>query len=497
MLRAVPQNLSREAYKQLQEAVYPLVLPYHQPLALARAYLAHLGVTRLELMRTLGRGDRLRDAASPRRSGMSPEEFAVVARAPTDLWRHFGSRPAPMLPARRSSRRWRTCPRSSRRPGSRSRTLIDLVSTRFLNADNQLQLDTPYARLQPRHDSHRRPRRGAAVADAAADPAAAAARLAVRRCSIARSSAFGAGDLDAAGAREARDRAAARGQRSTGPSPELLVLWARSTRGARTTSSIGCSPTRAVTWRTQDERTFQLRPDRTELAETGPSLDAVASALLAAFRITSEELALIRALLTRRGAEPRLDLAGLSAIYRVVVLARALQLRIPALDLLLRLTPPEADPFRPGDPAATRRFVDIVREVQASDFTPERLAYLFRHEVGAAARSGPLPAQVEAVLASIRRGLADAFAETSHPAEVTGDVLRQKLGDAARPGAARSGDRGARPAHAADTAEAARVLRPPSGADLRRSGGGGGAPVRIAVGVRQHSSIEWLLRQPP
>ena len=153
----------------------------------------------------------------------------------------------------------------------------------------------------------------------------------------------------------------------------------------------------------------------------------MASALLAAFRITSEELALIRAIHTRRGAEPRLDLAGLSAISRVVVLARALQLRIPALDLLLRLTPPEADPFRPGDPAATRRFVEIVREVQASDFTPERLAYLFRHESEPRRDPGPVPAQVEAVLANIRRGLADAFSETSRPADVSGEVLRQKL----------------------------------------------------------------------
>jgi hypothetical protein len=183
--------------------------------------------------------------------------------------------------------------------------------------------------------------------------------------------------------------------------------------------------TRAVTWRTQDEKTFQLRPDRSELAETGDSLDGVASAILAAFRITSEELARIRAMLARRGVVPRLDLAGLSAVYRVVVLARATQLRIGALDLLLRLIPPEADPFR--DPSATRRFIQIVNEVQASDFTPERLAYLFRHEWEPRRDPGPLPAQVEAVLTSIRRSLADAFAETSRPAEVTGDTLRQKL----------------------------------------------------------------------
>ena len=185
--------------------------------------------------------------------------------------------------------------------------------------------------------------------------------------------------------------------------------------------------TRAVMWRAQDERTFQLRPDRLELVETSDSLDGVASPLLAALRITSEELALIRELLARRGAAPRLDIAGLSAIHRVVVLARALQLRIASLDLLLRLVPPNADPFLPGDPAATRRFVEIVREVQASDFTPERLAYLFRHESDPRRDPAPLPAQVEAVLGSIRRGLADAFGETSHPAEVTGDTLRQKL----------------------------------------------------------------------
>ena len=182
-----------------------------------------------------------------------------------------------------------------------------------------------------------------------------------------------------------------------------------------------------MTWRLQDERTFKLRADRQELEEPGGSVDAAASALLAGLRITSEDLALIRALQTRRGTEPRLDLTGLSAIHRVIVLARALQLRLPALDLILRLAPPDADPFRPADPAATRRFVEIVRDVQASDFTPERLAYLFRHEWEPRRDPGPLPAQVEAVLANIRRGLADAFAETTQPAEVTGDTLRQKL----------------------------------------------------------------------
>src|SRR5262249_31300091 len=211
------------------------------------------------------------------------------------------------------------------------------------------------------------------------------------------------------------------------PLTELLVLWAPIDAWGKDNQYDRLFTTRAVMWRAQDERTFQLRPDRTELSETGATLDTVASALLAGFRITSEDGARMRALGARRGQEPHLDLAGLSAVYRVVVLARALQIRIPALDLLLRLTPPDANPFQPGDPAATRRFVEIVREVQASDFTPERLAYFFRHESGPPRDPGPLAAQVEAVLTTIRRGLADAFGETTHPAEVTGEMLRQKL----------------------------------------------------------------------
>ena len=38
----------------------------------------------------IGRGETLREALTAEALGMSPEEFAVAARPPTDLWRHFG-----------------------------------------------------------------------------------------------------------------------------------------------------------------------------------------------------------------------------------------------------------------------------------------------------------------------------------------------------------------------------------------------------------------------
>ena len=424
VLRAVPQNLSREAYRQLQDAVHPLALPYHQPLSLARAYLGHLGVTRLELLRTMARGDRAVGETIAEALAMSPEEFRLVAQPPADLWRHLGFA-GPEKDGQPYLTALAHVPTFLGATGLTFQQLIDLVSTRFLNADNHLQLETPTADCNP---------------DIIRLTGLDETRLSrmVRLIRLQRRLGWAFGDLDRAltafGATEldavvleklaiARDLA----KQLDRPLVELLILWAPIDAWGKDNYFDKLFTTRAVAWRTQDERTFQLRPDLTELSQTGATLDPIAGALLAAFRITSEDLALIRALHTRRGAPPALDLAGLSALYRVVVLARALQLRIGAFDLLLRLTPPDADPFKPGDPQATRRFVEIVREVQASDFTPERLAYLFRHEAEPRRDPGPLPAQIDAVLATIRRGLADAFSETSRPAEVTGELLRQKL----------------------------------------------------------------------
>ncbi len=154
----------------------------------------------------------------------------------------------------------------------------------------------------------------------------------------------------------------------------------------------------------------------------------MASALLAAFRITSEELALIRALQTRRGAEPRLDLAGLSAIYRVVVLARALQLRIPALDLLLRLIPPEADPFRAGGsrsdaPLRRHRARGAGLGLHARSGWPTcSVTNRNRGAIRGRCRRRSRPCSPTSAADSPTRSPKPAI-----PAEVTGDVLRQKL----------------------------------------------------------------------
>jgi hypothetical protein len=425
VLRAVPQHVDAEAYRRLQQAVHPLVLPYHAPLAAARAYLAHLGVTRLELLRVFGAGDpAAAEAILAESLGMPPEELAAILRPLAEAWRHLG-----FDAEQRDGRRWidalAPAPALLDALGIELDELAELARTRFVNPDGALVLQAATVDCAPEQltlvglDEARvarlwrmvrlRRRLGWSVADL---------DRALR--------ALGAAELDA-GVLQKLAQVKELARRLDLPVADLLVLWAPLDTWGDGAAFERLFSTRAVAWRTEDVRVFELRVDRSELAQTGESLDPVAPALLAAFRVTGAELAAARAVTARRGAPARLDLAGLSAIRRVVVLARALGLRIEQLDGLLRLVPGDADPFGPGDPAGTLRFVEIAREVEGSEFNPERLLYLFRHEIDPRRDLSPTPAQLRAVVAAVRRALVDAAADASAPADAGAETLRQKL----------------------------------------------------------------------
>ena len=426
VLRAVPQNTRPEAYRSLRSAVYPVSLPFDEPLCVARAYLGHLGVTRLELMQVLGKEAASSEAIVAEALGMSPGEISNILRVPSDLWLHFGFEAEfPAGKSTRFSESLTKVPAFLHATGVSYAELIQLVSTRFVNADDKLKLDSPAVDCDP-----------GKVTIAGLDDWRLSRLLRVLR--LQRRLAWTFEDLDrtlfALGALELDVATLSKladiqflAKALDRPVRDLLVLWAPLDTWGTDNPFGRIFLTRAVAWTQKDRDTFALLPDRSNLKTVGDDVDVIAPALLAAYRITSDELNRARAIWSRRGAPAKLDLAGLSALFRVVVLARALQLRIESLDGLLRLVPLDADPFRVADPAATRRFVAIAKEVQDSDFTPDRLLYIFRHEFEATRNPGPLPTQVTSVLANIRRGLLDAFSETSQPADATGDILRQKL----------------------------------------------------------------------
>ena len=423
VLRAVPQALDREAYRRLEAAVHPVSLPFHEPLAVARAYLAHLGVSRRALLEAYAPPEARGDALTAEALGMSLAEFALITGSGGDVFRQLGfSEPNPGGVSFVTT--LAQAPRLLAALGIPFAELIELVSTRFVNADTRLTLDAPGLDCDP-----------SKVTLSGLDEPRLARLLGLLRTS--RRLGWSATDLDrvlaALGARALdagvlQKLAATRdlAQRLDLPVASLAALWAPLDTWGPDSPFERLLLTRAVAWFNGDAP-FVLRDDRQELAAPRAELEPVAPALLAAFRITNDELSAVRALLSRRGAPPRLDLAGLSAIHRTVLLARCSQLRIEELDILLRLGGSDADPFRPGDPLATRRFVDLVAEVQASEFSPAKLAYLFLHETTPRYDPSPTRAQVSAVIANLRRALVDAYVETAHPSEVVGDTLRQKL----------------------------------------------------------------------
>ncbi len=104
------------------------------------------------------------------------------------------------------------------------------------------------------------------------------------------------------------------------------------------------------------------------------SIAARVPGILAAFRIKEADLDLILADLGL-AATGSLDLAVLSHIHRIAVLAQALGLTVDAFLRLKRLW--AQDPFAsPGD---TRRFVELAQQVAASGFSVLELDYLLAH----------------------------------------------------------------------------------------------------------------------
>ena len=219
------------------------------------------------------------------------------------------------------------------------------------------------------------------------------------------------------------------------PLVELLVLWAP-------TRHLGHGqPVRSALHDARGDvaRRGRARPSSfarigSELAETGDSLDA--SRVGAARGLPHHERG-ARAHSRAADAARRARRGSTSPACPPSIAWSSWRARFscasPALDLAAA-----ADAARGGSvsPRRSRRHAPLRRD-------RARRAGLGLHagasrlpvpaRVGSAARPGArCRRRWKPVLGSIRRGLADAFAETSRPAEVTGDTLRQKLGAPSR-----------------------------------------------------------------
>lgn len=158
---------------------------------------------------------------------------------------------------------------------------------------------------------------------------------------------------------------------------------------------------------------------------TPPLLADHAPLLLAAFRISAADLGLLLPTLPDKS----LNLHNVSALYRRVVLAKALELRLSELLALQELS--GADPLTPpiGEiESAATVFVRIARAVRASGFSVPRLDYLLRHRPDTQAADLQTADQQRDTIGTIRAGLEEIQREYVVSDDPQGDTLVRQLG---------------------------------------------------------------------
>jgi len=160
-LAANPQYINNSAYDQLRKVIYPLTLPFNQPLEVMRAYLDHLGSSRYSVMESCQAQatTATTDALAAEYLRISPEEYQVLtgkqfdgSDAPVHLPLEFygysqdqNPKPDPNNPTQSGS--WEQfltwVPEFLQRTGVAYTDLIELVKTRFINPKQAITLEVP------------------------------------------------------------------------------------------------------------------------------------------------------------------------------------------------------------------------------------------------------------------------------------------------------------------------------------------------------------------
>ena len=163
----------------------------------------------------------------------------------------------------------------------------------------------------------------------------------------------------------------------------------------------------------------------TTVASGGATIASTLNPILAALRISAQDLA---ALLTYTGlalpATP-LTLANLSTLTRYALLAQALGLSVS--DLLSAIALIGADPFVNESPTATLASVTAVQAIQASPFSIAQLNYLYRNTYDVNAGIAPAPSAISQLLTTLQAGLASIAGANAIVPDPKGALLAKSL----------------------------------------------------------------------
>jgi hypothetical protein len=451
-LLANPQHTNRAAYETLRGAVFPLVLPFDLWVAEGRAFLAHLGVPRHELMRVLypqGEQAALTDPAiAAEYLGLTTLEAqlitdTVTAAPPTwQLWglQEAGNQvPDPTDPGTLLDAGWTDVLKRVRlfldRTHLNYEELTDLLMTRFVDPDEQLSIVSTDPENPGTCDMA-----WLSIAEKSAGQFASALRRMVRFIRLWRALGWTMHEVDMA-------IAALQGQVANVNARLNQAFLVQLSHVNRLRETLELPVERLLTlWGPIDtygegslyQRLFQnpvvLKPIDPAFKLAGAELASVTTApdeakiskhvptIVAALGISEQDL---EALTSTEVTDDALTLANLSHLFRVVVLSRGLRLPVPQVLGFKTLT--GGDPFDLAHTEYTLRFVEIVDKVRAAGFTPVELAYLFQQSFGQAVLAGPDDDTIALILDDVRANLQKIQAENEPAADPNGELTRQKL----------------------------------------------------------------------
>jgi hypothetical protein len=158
------------------------------------------------------------------------------------------------------------------------------------------------------------------------------------------------------------------------------------------------------------DASFGLALDGTELALTGETIDKHVPALLAAFRVTAEDLALIRVDVGLAAAADTLSIARLAALYRYPVLARALDVGVADVTTMRALSFPDPLQTIPDQPLRLERLVRDIDALAGAGLGIAVVDQLLRH-VGRAGSGEATETVLEALGATLHDEQVDLAAD--------------------------------------------------------------------------------------